>query len=203
MMFRSRRNCSPRFPLISPIPATLAIFALVFVVLTPAARAATLARMSLAQMSRAAPVIVRAECLENSAAWDAEEIWTFTSFAVQEAWRGAPPPRIVVRLLGGTIDDLTSSVSGIPRFRPGEEVILFLEPTRAGDFSIVSWMQGTFRIRHDPRTGEETVTQDTASFATFDPATRRFEPSGVRDMPIISFRAHVDAALRAAPLRKP
>jgi len=88
-------------------------------------------------------------------------------------------------------------VSGVPRFRAGEEVVLFLEPTKRGDFSVTSWMQGTFRIVRDARTGEEHVRQDTSLFPVFSPATRRFVPSGIRDIPLIELRAQVAAALRA------
>jgi hypothetical protein len=167
-----------------------------------ATKATTLVRMSVAQMSRAAEVIVRARCLENSTGWDAGEIWTFTSFEVQEAWRGSPPARITVRLLGGRAGNLTSSVSGIPRFHAGEEVVLFLERTPHGDFSIVSWEQGTFRIRRAAATGAESVTQDSASFATFDPATRLFGAVGIRNLRIEMFRAQVDAAASEVVGRK-
>jgi len=160
------------------------------------ARATTLRRMSLAQMSRAAPLIVRARCLGNSVGWDAGEIWTFTSFDVEELWKGSAPARILVRLLGGRLGNITSNVSGVPRFHAGEEVVLFLQPTSRGDLSVVSWQQGTFRIRLDARTGEESVVQDTASFATFDPATRRFQTDGIRGLSLETFRARVNAALR-------
>ncbi|MGA8365885.1 MAG: hypothetical protein ACLQMT_05790 [Candidatus Acidiferrales bacterium] len=165
--------------------------------------ATTLARMSVAQMSRAAQVIVRAQCEENSTGWDAGEIWTFTTFRVEEVWRGEAPAQISVRLLGGRAGNLTSSVAGIPRFRPGEEVVLFLERTPRGDFSIVSWEQGTFRIRRDIRTGGESATQDTASLATFDPATRRFEAGGIVRMPVDFLHAQVDAAISSQSGRKP
>lgn len=167
------------------------------------AGATTLARMSVAQMSRAAQVIVRGQCQANTTGWDAGEIWTFTTFEVEEVWRGAAPAQISVRLLGGTAGGLTSSVAGIPRFWPGEEVVLFLERTQRGDFSIVSWEQGTFRIRRDIRTGEESVTQDTAALATFDPATRRFEAGGIARMPVDFLHARVDAALSSESGRKP
>ena len=85
--------------------------------------------------------------------------------------------------------------TGVPRFEPGEEVILFLEPTPRGDFSVTSWAQGTLRIRRDPRTGEENATQDSASIATFDPATRRFEAVGIRNLALADLRSRVDAAL--------
>jgi hypothetical protein len=137
----------------------------------------------------------RAVHLENATAWDAGEIWTFTSFEVREAWKGAPPETITVRLLGGTFGDLESSVSGVPRFQPGEDVVLFLERTSRSDFSVVSWEQGTFRIRRDARTGEQIATQDTASFATFDTRTRRFQADGIRNVPLDLLRAQVQAAL--------
>jgi hypothetical protein len=162
------------------------------------AAATTLLRMSLAQMSQTAKLIVRARCVESAAAWDAGEIWTFTSFDVDEAWKSSAPARITVRLLGGRVGNLTSNVSGIPRFRAGEEVVLFLDPTPRGDFTVVSWEQGTFRIRRDPRSGEVSVTQDTASFAAFDPVTRRFEADGIQSMPLDVLRARITAALHNA-----
>jgi hypothetical protein len=158
--------------------------------------ATTLLHMSVAQMSQTAKVIVRARCVSSAAAWDAGEIWTFTTFDVEEVWRNSAPARITVRLLGGRVGNLTSNVSGIPRFRSGEEVVLFLEPTPRGDFSIVSWEQGTFRIGRDPRNGEAFVTQGTASFATFNPATRQFEMKGIQRVPLDLLRALVDAAVR-------
>jgi len=143
--------------------------------------ATTLLRMSLEKLSRAAAVIVRAHCLENSTAWEGGEIWTFTTFDVQEVWSGSAPGKITVRLLGGRVADVTSSVPGIPRFRPGEEVVLFLEPTPRGDFSIVSWQQGTFRIRRNGFGSLETVTQDSAGVPVFDPERRQFVKTGIRD----------------------
>jgi len=168
-----------------------------------ASMATTLARMSVAQMSLAAPLIVRARCLGNATRWNAGEIWTFTSFAVEEVWKGSAPAQIDVRLLGGTAGNLTSTVAGIPRFRQGETVVLFLEPTSRGDFSVLSWEQGTFRVRQNARGAGEAATEDTASFPTLDPATRRFDVSGIHDLPVDALRQQVRAALSAGVARKP
>lgn len=168
-----------------------------------AARATTFLRMSVAQMTQAADMVVRARCIANATGWDAGEIWTFTKFQTEAAWKGAPPGLLTVRLLGGRTESLTSAVDGVPRFQPGEDVLLFLSPTARGDFSIVSWMQGTFRILRDRKTGEEHATQDTATFATFDSATRRFEFGGIRDMHLDALRAQVAAALNDTAARKP
>lgn len=175
----------------------LAILAAAFAGCGAAARATTLEKMSVARMSQAAPAVVRARCVSNATVWDKGEIWTFTTFDVSERWKqaGAPiPAQITVRLLGGTVGALTSHVSGVPRFAPGEEVVLFLQRNGGGNFSVVSWQQGTFRIRRDAGSGKEVVTQDTAAFGTFNPHTRRFEAGGIRKMRIESLRAKVEAA---------
>lgn len=164
--------------------------------ITAAAHGTTIERLSLGQMARSAPVIVRARCEGNSVVQDAGEIWTVTSFEVEETWRGEAPQRVTVRLLGGRMSEITSHVSGVPRFQPGEDVVLFLEPDASGDFSVVSWQQGTFRIRRAASEDRELVTQDTASFATFDPVTRRFRANGIRNMPLENFHAQVEAALK-------
>ncbi len=168
------------------------------------AAATTLMRMSLAQMARAAKLIVRARCVANSIVWDEGEIWTRTTFDVEESWGGPPGARqIAVRLLGGSLGNITSRVSGIPRFQPGEDAVLFLEPSRNGDFAIVSWQQGTFRIRQNPAIGAEIVVQDTASVLAYDPVSRRFEAAGIRAMTLADFRSRVTAAIGASPSRKP
>jgi hypothetical protein len=170
-----------------------------FLLLCNAAAPTTLAHMSIAKLTQASRVIIRARCVDNSSAWDAGEIWTFSTFEPTEIWKGSSPQRVSVRLLGGRVGNLTSNVSGVPRFHAGEEVVLFLAPTARGDFSVVSWVQGTFRIHRDPRSGTETVTQDSASFDTFDPSTKKFAPSGIRDLPLDELRAQVAAAAPQEP----
>src|ERR1700677_4949641 len=170
-----------------------------FLLLCNAAAPTTLAHMSVAKLTQASRLIVRARCVDNIAAWDAAEIWTFSTFEPSEIWKGSSPQRVSVRLLGGRVGNLTSNVSGVPRFKAGEEVVLFLTPTTLGDFSVVSWVQGTFRIHHDQRTGEDMVAQDSASFETFDPLTRKFAASGIRDLSLQELRSQVAAALRQEP----
>ncbi|MGH9573126.1 MAG: hypothetical protein ACRD40_06295 [Candidatus Acidiferrales bacterium] len=159
-------------------------------------RATTLMQMSVAQMARVAQDIVRARCIANATQWDSGELWTVTTFDVEERWQGAANGRITVRLLGGRTLQFTSIVSGVPHFRPGEDVILFLQRTPQGDYSVVSWRQGTFRIQRETKTGEEQVTQDTAQLQTYDPSTRRFVTGGSRKRTISEFRSEVEAALK-------
>ncbi len=159
------------------------------------ARATTLAQMKLDGLAAAAHVVARVRCLGNESRWEGGEIWTFTSFEVVEAMKGAVPRLVTVRLLGGRVGHLVSTVDGVPRFRPGEDVILFLERTRAGDLSVTGWAQGTFRIRRDAHTGRERVTQDSSRFAVFDPASRRFREAGIRSLPLEVFEERLAALL--------
>jgi len=173
-----------------PLCAILAIL-----LAATAAGATTLARMSLDELVAAAEVVARVRCLGNESRWEGGEIWTLTSFEVVETLKGVAPRLIAVRLLGGHVGHLHSTVDGVPRFRPSEEAVLFLERTRAGDFSVTSWVQGTFRIRRDARTGAESVTQDSAAYGIFDPTARQFRPAGVRKLPLEAFKQRLAETL--------
>ena len=157
--------------------------------------ATTLARLSLDQLAAAADAVARVRCTSVEARWENNEIWTITSLEIMETMKGALPIRIVVRLPGGRVGHLTVSVDGTPRFKAGDEAIVFLERSRAGGFSVAAWVEGTFRISRDPRSGLETVTQDSSTFSVFDTATRAFHTEGIRRMPIEQFRERVADAV--------
>ena len=159
--------------------------------------ATTFAKLSVEQLAAAAPLIVRARCVGSIVEMRGGEIYTETSFEVREIWKGTAPPLVRVRLLGGRTAELTSRVPGVPGFQPGEDVILFLSPRSSGDLSVVSWAQGTFRIRRAAATGQLVVTQDTAGSLVFNPISKTFESSGVRGKPLDEFRAQIASALSA------
>lgn len=148
----------------------------------------TLRRMELGQLAAAAKVVVRAKCLGGESRWEHGEIWTETRFATLEAFKGQPPAEFTTRLLGGRVGAIESLVDGVPRFQPGEEVVLFLVPSSARDYTIAAWKEGTFRVRRN-LAGQAVVTQDAAAPALYDRPTRAFRSSGVRRLPLPAFRA--------------
>jgi len=169
--------------------------------------ATTLERLSLDQLAAAADATARVRCSSAQSRWENGQIWTVTSFDVLETMKGTLPARITVRLPGGRVGHFTAIVDGTPKFNAAEEVVVFLEripgglkvePAPGGGFSVAAWVEGTFRIRHDPRTGVETVTQDSSNFAVFDTATRTFHTEGIRRMPMQQFRERVATALTRA-----
>jgi hypothetical protein len=164
--------------------------------------ATTLARMSVDDLTHSAGAVARLRCVAHESRWDRGEIWTFTRFAVIESWKGSLPTHVTIRLLGGHVGELTSIVPGVPRFEPGDEAVLFLETTRAGDFSVTGWTQGTFRI-HRAGAGQELVTQQTAAYTAYDlgshqpsaSARKAVSPSGILNLPIEELHRRVLAVL--------
>ena len=55
--------------------------------------------------------------------------------------------------------------------------------------------QGTFRIARNEESGVETVTQDSAVGAIFDPRTRKFRRGGIRNLPLSIFQLKLRKAL--------
>lgn len=187
-----------RITTLALVVALALAIALLLVALT--ARASSIARMSVEKMARTATLIVRATCISSATRWQDGEIWTVTLFSPEDVWKGSAPGAVEVRLLGGTAGNITSTVEGVPHFRQGEDVVLFLEPTKYGDFSVESWIQGTFRVGRDERTGQKIVTQDTAAYRTTSNLLTGPAPSGagVVRMPLEAFRMRVQSAVTNA-----
>ncbi len=164
------------------------------------AGATTLVRMDLNTLANSAEVIVRARCVHSETRWESETIWTFADFAVLETFKGAPQQTLRVRLPGGRINHTEVRIEGVPTFTNGEETVLFVEKTSAGDYGVTSWAQGTFRI-HREKTGDARLTQDTSHFAVFDSSSRQFSTIGVRNLPLTDFRIQLASALANPPTK--
>ena len=171
------------------------LFLVALVLLAVAASATTLSRLRFEELAQQATAVARLRCLGAEARWENGEIWTDTRFEVVEQNKGLLPGLVTIRTLGGTIGGLYSRVEGVPEFRAGEEAYVFLWGREGEPHRILGWSQGTFRIARDVRTGVETVTQDSAAAQVFDPRTREFQRSGIRNLPMASFQMKLRKAL--------
>jgi hypothetical protein len=172
---------------------------LALLAVTPAAHSTTLARLQFAELARESTAVARLRCLGSESRWERGEIWTETRFEVLELEKGLLPGLVTVRMLGGQVEHLHSRVDGVPVFRPGEEVYLFLWGREGEAYSVLGWSQGTFRVAKNPRTGAETVTQDSAAMPVLDPQTREFRREGMRNLPVTNFREKLRSALERKP----
>lgn len=159
------------------------------------ATATTLAPLKFDELAQESTAVARMRCLGSESRWDLGEIWTETRFEVLELEKGLLPGLMTVRMVGGSYGHLHSRVEGVPVFRVGEEVYLFLWRRQGEPYSVLGWTQGTFRIARQPDTGVETVTQDSALASIFDPRTRAFRRDGIRNLPTGLFRAKLWKAL--------
>jgi hypothetical protein len=176
----------------SPLLLVLVLLSLLSL---PAARGTTLVRLSLDQLAAGSDAVARVNYADAESRWENGSIWTITTVKVVETLKGDLPSEISIRLPGGRVEHLTSTVEGTPKFNPGDDAVLFLKRSPAGGFTVAGWIEGTFRISRDLRTGNQTVTQDSASFAVFDVATRTFRAEGIHRMAMEEFRTRITAAI--------
>jgi hypothetical protein len=170
---------------------------------TALSRGTTLARMDLRELALSAELVVRARCTGTAVRAERGAIWTFAKFEVIETLKGsAQSEQIEVRLPGGQLGHVRESVEGVPKFSAGEEVVLCLEHTTAGDFGITGWVQGTFRLQRRGEGAEASVTQDSSGFGVFDARTRQFTTIGIRKMPLSAFRTEIASALASVEKRQ-
>ena len=163
--------------------------------LAAALSATTLSKLRFAELAQKSTAVARLRCLSAISRWENGEIWTETRFEVLETEKGLLPGLVSVRMLGGHVEGIRSSVEGVPAFRPGEEVYLFLWGKAGEPFSVLGWSQGTFRIARNPETGAETVTQDSAAMPVFDPQKQQFRRDGIRNWPVVFFQEKLRGAL--------
>ena len=170
---------------------------LILLTLTAAAfsNGTTLARLRFEDLAQQSTAVARLRCLGSEFLWDRGELWTETRFEVVERNKGLLPGIVTVRTIGGISGHLHSHVDGVPAFRSGEEVYLFLWQRPGEPYRVLGWAQGTFRIARNAESGNETVTQDSAMAPIFDPRTRTFRHGGIRNLPVGIFQLKLRRAL--------
>jgi len=166
------------------------------------ANATTLARLSFDNLAQQAAAVARLCCVGSESHWEGGEIWTETEFEVVERNKGTLGGTVTVRMLGGRAGNFYSRVDGVPAFRSGEEVYLFLWGKPGEPYRVLGWSQGTFRIARDARSGVERVTQESVS-TNFDPHSRQFHSEGITAMALPAFQEQLRQALERRSKNEP
>lgn len=131
--------------------AQLAAASALVVATEPAAPAIMVERMPLAQVAREAARIVQATVVEVRTGRDESGLpATWSTLAVTRTLKGAHVPRLTIKQYGVADplpDGTITRVAGLPRYRVGEEIVLFLRTdSRRGFTSPVGFSQGAYRV---------------------------------------------------------
>lgn len=139
------------------VPALALAFAVAVAALVPAAASGSVARaLSLGALVRASHAVVEATPLDGFSRWEdvgkRRRIVTYTRLRVDRPVRGAKAgDELLVRTLGGRVDDVGQVVHGEAVLVPGEAALLFLTADPAGTLAVTGLAQGHYPFRADPR----------------------------------------------------
>jgi hypothetical protein len=178
----------------------------VVVLLAVPASATTLVRMSLDQLAEAATEIIRGHVVSQQTLWNPEHtrIYTYTTLALEQTYKGNPPSYLVVQQPGGKIGNVHVFVAGTTQFHAQAVYVLFLERSAAdpSKFLLVGMMQGAYRIYRDAKTQEEKLILPLGSLTRGGPASGAGSIIAGPAVPVPQFQTEVSAAL-SAPLTIP
>jgi hypothetical protein len=144
---------------------------LVLIACVSVAGATTIIPMSVEELTRAASHVVEAHALRSWTSWNAQHtlIYTYTTFQVSRTLKGQAADTLTVKQVGGTADGYTQKVSGVRQFQEGEDALLFLRSSVAGDGTlvVVGLMQGNFRMARSD-SGETLVSNGISGAHQYD-----------------------------------
>ncbi len=179
---------------------------LVAVLMAASASATTLVRMSLDQLAEASTEIIRGHVVSQQTLWNPEHtrIYTYTTLALDQTYKGNPPALLVVQQPGGKVGRVQVFVAGTIQFHAQAGYVLFLERSSAdpSKFLPVGMMQGAYRIYRDQKTQEEKLILPLGSLPRGVPASGAGSIIAGPAVPARQFQREVSAAL-SSPLTIP
>jgi len=155
-----------------------------------AALATTVQKLSLQELAKKSDSIVMARVDDAVSSWDAahKEIYTFYTLSVLQSVKGAKgTTTITLRQLGGTVDNIASIVPGMPSFKKGEEVIVFLTQKDAAGYP---WVMGLQQGKYSVTTGKngvKMVRNDLAGTELLTKSGQHVDATTAPDQPLSAF----------------
>lgn len=108
-----------------------------------------------------AEIIFRGKVTKVRSEWTGEGnqrcIVTYITFDVLKVLKGKPSSPYELKVLGGTVGSDVMEIDDVPKFKVGDQTLLFVENNGTQFMPLVGIMNGYFRIETDAKTGNETV----------------------------------------------
>jgi hypothetical protein len=168
----------------------LVAFAALALVGTSTANATTVTKMSLKDLARNSDAVVMARVEDQVARYDVnKEIYTYVTLRVLDPVKGSHKDDVItIRQLGGVVDNIASIVPGMPTFKKGDEVVVFLtQKDKAGYPWIMGLQQGKYTVSQDEN-GAKHVRNELDGTVLMDAFGHTSDAAKVSpDMPLQSF----------------
>jgi hypothetical protein len=153
------------------------------------AAATTVQKMSLRDLAKKSDAIVLARVEDETARYDAnKEIYTYITVRVLDPVKGPKKDELItIRQLGGTVDKIASIVPGMPTFKKGEEVVLFLTGKDGAGYPwVMGLQQGKYSVTADEK-GEKHVRNEIDGLVLVSPGGKPSEAEAGSAQPLQSF----------------
>ena len=128
----------------------LLVVAVVALLASQAAFATTVQKLSLQDLTKRSDSIVMARVTDAVSAWDAghKEIYTTYTLQILNSVKGRKgESTVTIRQIGGTVDNIASIVPGMPSFKKGEQVVVFLTQKDAAGYPwVMGLQQGKYTV---------------------------------------------------------
>lgn len=120
----------------------------ILLALAPVTAEATIARaVAFENKVENAAAIVLGRVVSQQSRWDDARNWilTYSTFEIEKTIKGQPAQRITIVTPGGTVGTIAQDVAGVPRFREGEDHVIFVRNSQAGP-TVLYFEQGAYRV---------------------------------------------------------
>jgi hypothetical protein len=155
--------------------------------------------MSLDQLAQASTEVIRGHVVSQATLWNPAHtrIYTYTTIAVEQTYKGNPASTLIVQQPGGTIGNVHVFVAGTIQFHSQAGYVLFLERSAAdpSKFLPVGMMQGAYRIYRDATTQEEKLILPLGSLTRGVPASGPAATIAGPAVPVRQFQREISTAL--------
>lgn len=163
-----------------------------------AAFATTLVALDVPGLTLASDTVVRGTVVSVEPHWsgDHARIFTDAEIRVTEVLKGSPSLTTLTAMQpGGEIGEVGQRIHGVATFKPGEDVILFLE-RRGPRFTVTGMTQGKFHIEPGTLVAHTSPDRD---LALIDPNTHAATARPQVSMPLAELKALILANVPKLP----
>jgi hypothetical protein len=113
------------------------------------------------QLVKQAEFIFQGTVTNAQSVWEGEgaqrHIETYITFTVEDNVKGNAGTSYTIKMLGGTVGNETMEVTDTPKFKVGDQDILFVEHNNEQFVPLVGINYGRFRVQRDEQTGRDIV----------------------------------------------